>query len=84
MIGEMRNRAVEPLWHPTSKWSQDEIIIMRVTIPRIRDLEGVGVGVFDPQANMRLQVTAISGNPVWDDDTMLRVIRFDQERASVR
>ena len=84
VIGEMKNRAVEPLWHPTSKWTQDEIIVMRVTIPRIKDLEGVGVGVSDPQTGQGLQVTAISDNPVWDDDTMLRVIRFDQEFTLAR
>ena len=84
VIGEMKNRAVEPLWYPTSKWTQDEIIVMRVTIPRIKDLEGVGVGVSDPQTGQGLQVTAISDNPVWDDDTMLRVIRFDQEFTLAR
>ena len=84
VIGELRNQAVEPLWHPTSEWSPDGTIVMRVTIPRVEGLDGVGVGVFDPQTDQRLRVNAISGNPVWDNDTMLRVIRFDQELGSVR
>ena len=84
VIGEMKNQAVEPLWYPTSNWEQGETIVMRLTIPRIRGLDGIGVGVFDPQTDQRLRVNAISGNPVWDDDTMLRVIRFEQELASLR
>ncbi|MGH2459425.1 MAG: DUF2079 domain-containing protein, partial [Chloroflexota bacterium] len=77
IVGTLSDQAPEPVWYPPNRWQSGEEIQMSLSLPRVRDLQAVGVAVVDASTDAKLSIQAAPGAVLWDNGTIARIARLD-------
>ncbi len=77
IVGALRDQAPEPVWYPPDRWKPGEEIQMTLSLPRVRDLQAVGVAIVDATTGSLLPIQAAPGAALWENGTIVRIARLD-------
>ena len=77
IVGRLVDQAPEPVWYPPDRWQPGEEIQMSLSLPRVRDLQAVGVAVVGGSTGARLPIQAAPGAVLWESGTIAQIARLD-------
>jgi uncharacterized membrane protein len=77
MIGELPDAAAEPIWYPPYIWRPGETVHVRLDVPRVDDLQAIGVAVLGDTGE-RLPIQAPPSSALWENGTIVRIARLDE------